>query len=97
MRRHCGQTKSTAKSQTAAAGAARPKPSQAAQGQPAAPAQSDVKSANAGAAKPPQSAPAPQQQAAAPQADTVNSTSLLRGAQATVPAGSFDSRWGAMR
>jgi hypothetical protein len=73
--------------QTASAGAVRPKP--------AAPAQSDVKSANAGAIKP---QTAPQQPAeAAPTETASNTTSLLRGAQATVPAGSFDSRWGAMR
>jgi murein L,D-transpeptidase YafK len=73
--------------QTASAGAIRPKP--------AAPAQPDVKSANAGAIK---SQTAPQQPAeAAPTETASNTTSLLRGAQATVPAGSFDSRWGAMR
>jgi hypothetical protein len=76
--------------QTASAGAIRPKP--AAQPQ----AQSDDKSANAGAIKP-QAAPASQQPAGSAQAETVNSASLLRGAQATVPAGSFDSRWGTMR
>jgi len=47
-----------------------------------------VKSANA--AKSP-SAEAPPTETAS------NTTTLLRGAQATVPAGSFDSRWGAMR
>jgi murein L,D-transpeptidase YafK len=82
------------KPQTASAGAIRSKPSPA---QPAAPAQSDVKSANAGATKPP-ATPAPQQPAVAPPATaTASNTSLLRGAQATVPAGSFDTRWGAMR
>jgi murein L,D-transpeptidase YafK len=68
--------------QTASAGAIRPKP--------AAPAQSDVKSANAGAFK-----PQTQQQPA--ETETASNASLLRGAQATVPAGSFDNRWGAMR
>jgi murein L,D-transpeptidase YafK len=74
--------------QTASAGAIRPKP--------AAPVQSDVKSANAGAVKSPAAA-APQQPAEAPPTETASNASLLRGAQATVPAGSFDSRWGAMR
>jgi murein L,D-transpeptidase YafK len=69
--------------QTASAGAVRPKPPV----QPAAPAQSDVKSANA--AKSPAAEPPPTETAS-------NTTTLLRGAQATVPAGSFDSRWGAM-
>jgi murein L,D-transpeptidase YafK len=72
--------------QTASAGAIRPKT----QAQPQAPAQSDVKSANAGAVK-------PQQPPEAPPIETASNANLLRGAQATVPAGSFDSRWGAMR
>jgi murein L,D-transpeptidase YafK len=82
---------------SAAAGAVRPKtqaqtqgqPQAPAQSQPQAPAQSDVKSANAGAAKP--------QPAETPPVETASNANLLRGAQATVPAGSFDSRWGAMR
>jgi hypothetical protein len=50
-----------------------------------------VKTANAAPAKPqPQTSTDTQQEA-------VNTANLLRGAQATVPAGSFDSRWGAMR
>jgi murein L,D-transpeptidase YafK len=73
---------------SAATGAIRPKsPS------PQAPAPSDAKFA--GAVRP-QAAP---QQAAEPaqRTETASNTGLLRGAQATVPAGSFDSRWGAMR
>ena len=70
--------------QTASAGAIKPKP-------PA----SDVKSTNAGAIKP----PGAQQPPETPPTETASNSSsnLLRGAQATVPAGSFDSRWGAMR
>jgi murein L,D-transpeptidase YafK len=74
--------------QTASAGAIRPKT----QVQPQAPAQSDVKSATTGAGKP-QAAPSE----TPPTTETASNTNLLRGAQATVPAGSFDSRWGAMR
>jgi len=71
--------------QTAAATPARPKSVPA-----AAPAQTEVKSANAAPAKPqPQTSTDTQQEA-------VNTANLLRGAQATVPAGSFDSRWSAM-
>ena len=69
--------------QTASAGAIRPKP-----------ASSDMKSANAAGGKP-QAAPA--QPGDTPPVETANNTTLLRGAQATVPAGGFDSRWGAMR
>jgi murein L,D-transpeptidase YafK len=95
--------------QTASAAAAiRPKPAGPAAAPAQTPAQSEVKSANAGATKPAasqQPAPAasqpasttPQQPAAAPTVETASNASLLRGAQATVPAGSFDSRWGAMR
>ena len=75
----------------AAPGAIRPKSSAS----PQAPAPSDVKSANAGAGKP-QAAPA-QPGDTPPPVETANNTNLLRGAQATVPAGGFDSRWGAMR
>jgi hypothetical protein len=86
--------------QTASVAAVRPKaqsqPSAPAQSPGQAPAQTEVKSAaNAGAAKP----PAPQQPADAsqpPVATASNTTTLLRGAQAAVPAGSFDSRWSAM-
>ncbi len=68
--------------QTASAGAIRPKPAASAQPQ----------SANAGVGKPPAAQPGDP-----PPAETANNTNLLRGAQATVPAGGFDSRWGAMR
>jgi murein L,D-transpeptidase YafK len=71
--------------QTASAAAIRAKPPAQA---PAA--QSDVKSANAGAAKS-QAATTPQ----TPPAQQTE-TAMLPGAQATVPAGSFDSRWSAM-
>jgi murein L,D-transpeptidase YafK len=74
--------------QIASAGAVRPKPAPQAQS----PVQSDVKSAGAGK---PQAAPQPP--AETPPTETASNASLLRGAQATVPAGSFDSRWGAMR
>ena len=83
--------------QTASAspGAIRPKPTSPTTSQPPAPAPSDVKSANAGAGK---SQAAPAQPGDTPQpVETANNTTLLRGAQATVPAGGFDSRWGAMR
>ena len=76
--------------QTASAGAIRPKPAAPTQPQT----QSDVKSANAAGGKP-QAAPA--QPSDTPAVETANNTTLLRGAQATVPAGGFDSRWGAMR
>ena len=69
---------------SAAPGAIRPKPQTAAQ--------PDGKSANTGAVKPQAAQPAD-----APPVETANNANLLRGAQATVPAGSFDSRWGAMR
>jgi hypothetical protein len=49
---------------------------------------------SAGAGKP---QAAPQPPAETPPTETASNASLLRGAQATVPAGSFDSRWGAMR
>jgi murein L,D-transpeptidase YafK len=79
---------STAKpAQTASAGAIKPKPQTGAQ----APA-SDAKSANVGAIK-----SASPQQPETPPTETASNASLLRGAQATVPAGSFDSRWGTMR
>jgi murein L,D-transpeptidase YafK len=80
------KAKASAKqTQAAAAGAIRPKP----QVQP-----QDTKSATGGTGKP-QTAP---QQPADPQpTETASNAGLLRGAQATVPAGSFDSRWGAMR
>jgi murein L,D-transpeptidase YafK len=82
------KTKPTAAkaTQTAAAGAIRAKP-------PA----PDVKSAYAGTTKPTDAPQATTQQAATSQTETASSTTLLRGAQATIPAGSFDSRWGAMR
>jgi outer membrane biosynthesis protein TonB len=89
--------------QTASVVAARPKPASQAAVPAQAPAQTEVKSANAAATKPaaPQQPAAltPQQPAPAPAVETAsnNNPSLLRGAQATVPAGSFDSRWGAMR
>jgi hypothetical protein len=72
-----------------AAGAIRAKTSAPAQS--LSPAPSDVKSANAGATK---SQPATAPQPAAETAPT--ETVMLRGAQATVPAGSFDSRWSSM-
>jgi murein L,D-transpeptidase YafK len=77
--------------QTASVGAIKPKPPAASAAASAAPtpAQSDVKTATAGTSKPPAEAAQP--------VETANTTSLLRGAQATVPAGGFDSRWGAMR
>jgi len=76
--------------QTAAAAPARPK-NVPASAPAAASAQPEVKTANAAPAKPqPQTSTDTQQEA-------VNTANLLRGAQATVPAGSFDSRWGAMR
>ncbi|HEY4404386.1 MAG TPA: murein L,D-transpeptidase family protein [Xanthobacteraceae bacterium] len=78
--------------QTASVVAIKPKPAAASA---AAPAQSDVKTATAGAAKP-AAASAPQPAEAQP-VETANNAGLLRGAQATVPAGGFDSRWGAMR
>jgi hypothetical protein len=60
------------------------------------PTQSDAKSANAGATKS-QPATTAQPPANAPPADAPpTETVMLRGAQATVPAGSFDSRWSAM-
>jgi murein L,D-transpeptidase YafK len=79
-----------AQTASASAGAIRPKTQAQAPAQPQAPAQSDVKSANAGAIK-------PQQPETPPPTETASNANLLRGAQATVPAGSFDSRWGAMR
>ncbi|HEY6257910.1 MAG TPA: murein L,D-transpeptidase family protein, partial [Xanthobacteraceae bacterium] len=72
--------------QTASAATARPKPAAG-----AAAAQPEVKSANAAApapAKPPASS-APQTPTDTQQ-EAVNTANLLRGAQATVPAGSFD-------
>ncbi len=75
---------------SAAPGAIRPKPQTQAQTA----AQSDGKPANNGTAKPPAAA---QQPGDPPPVDTANNANLLRGAQATVPAGSFDTRWGAMR
>jgi murein L,D-transpeptidase YafK len=59
------------------------------------PAQPEVKSANAAPAKP--AAATQPQTPIDTQQEAVNTANLLRGAQATVPAGSFDSRWGAMR
>jgi murein L,D-transpeptidase YafK len=76
--------------QTAAAAPARPKSVPT-----AAPIQAEMKSANAAPANP-QASPQPQTSADTQQ-EAVNTANLLRGAQATVPAGSFDSRWGAMR
>jgi murein L,D-transpeptidase YafK len=61
-----------------------------------APAQSDVKSVSTDAVKP-QGATAPQQPPEAPPTETASNANLLKGAQATVPAGSFDTRWSAMR
>jgi murein L,D-transpeptidase YafK/outer membrane biosynthesis protein TonB len=96
--------KPTAKpAQTASAspGAIRPKSASPSPSQPQTPIQSDAKSANksanTGAAVKPQAAPAPQQPVDTPATETANNASLLRGAQATVPAGAFDARWGAMR
>jgi murein L,D-transpeptidase YafK len=74
--------------QTASAGAVRTKP--AAPAQPDATKQPTEVSQTA-------TPPATSQQTASQQPDTVNSAGLLRGAQATIPAGSFDGRWGAMR
>jgi murein L,D-transpeptidase YafK len=79
--------------QTASVLAVRPKAQGQQPGPAQAPTQSEVKTANAGAAKPPQQpADAPQ-----PPVETASSSTVLRGAQAAVPSGSFDSRWGAMR
>jgi murein L,D-transpeptidase YafK len=80
------KAKTPAKStQTASTGAIRPKPQ--------APAQSDTKSdAKSAATAKPQAPPADAQPT-----ETASNANLLRGAQPTVPAGSFDSRWGAMR
>jgi murein L,D-transpeptidase YafK len=86
------KTKPTpAKTQTAsaAAGAIRAKP----QVLPQAAAQPDAKTAATGKPQ-----VAPRQPGDQPQpAETASNANLLHGAQATVPAGSFDSRWGAMR
>jgi len=85
-----------AKTQTASAapGAIRPKPQVQPQVQPQTPAQPDPKVATASASKPQAT---PQQPGDQPQpTDTASNGNLLRGAQATVPAGSFDTRWGAM-
>jgi murein L,D-transpeptidase YafK len=75
----------TAKQQPAVA-AVRPKQ--------AVPQQAETKSN--GAIRPQQPQPA-QQASAAPQNDQAGSASLLKGAQPTVPTGSFDSRWGTFR
>ncbi len=70
--------------QTATAAAtSRPKP-------PATAAQPEPKSANAGTTKPPAATVTDTEQ------EAVTTANLLRGAQATVPSGSFDTRWGAM-
>jgi murein L,D-transpeptidase YafK len=87
-----------AKTQTAsaAAGAVRPKPQVQPQAQTATQpdAKTDAKTATASASKP---QAAPQQPGDQPQpTETASNGNLLHGAQATVPAGSFDSRWGAM-
>jgi murein L,D-transpeptidase YafK len=74
---------------SASAGAIRPKP--------AATTQSDAKTATSATKSQDSTPQQPSEPAAAPQVAAANNTSLLRGAQATVPAGSFDSRWGAMR
>jgi len=82
-----------AKTQTAsaAAGAIRPKPQVQPQAQSQTPAQPDAKTATTSK---PQVTP---QQPGDPQpTDTASNPTLLRGAQATVPAGAFDTRWGAM-
>jgi murein L,D-transpeptidase YafK len=72
--------------QTAAAGAIRPKPAQ-----PPAPAQPDLKTTSVGATKPvPSSTAAPAETPAQP------SASLISGAQAPLPS-SFESRWNTMR
>ncbi|HEY6254335.1 MAG TPA: hypothetical protein VIY51_00925, partial [Xanthobacteraceae bacterium] len=80
--------------QTASASAApaRPKPAAGAAAQPGA-AQPEVKSATAAPGKPPTAPQTPTDT----QQEAVNTANLLRGAQATVPAGSFDTRWGSMR
>ena len=89
------KTKPTAaKTQTAsaAAGAIRPKPQVQPQAQSQTPAQPDAKTATT--SKPQVT---PQQPGDQPQpTDTASNPTLLRGAQATVPAGAFDTRWGAM-
>ncbi len=59
----------------------------------AVPQQAETKSNGAIRAQQPQA----QQASAAPQNDQASSASLLSGAQPTVPAGSFDSRWGTFR
>jgi len=69
--------------QTAAAGAIRPKPSE------------PEAKANAGAIKP-QPVPSTQQASAEPQ-KPANTSSLLNGAQPTVPAGGFENRFGSWR
>jgi murein L,D-transpeptidase YafK len=79
----------TTQTASAAPGAIRLKP----QAQPQSPAPPDAKTATAGTGRP-QVAPQPP---ADPQpTETASNANLLHGAQATVPAGSFDSRWGAM-
>jgi len=55
-----------------------------------------VKSVSTDAVKP-QGATAPPQPPEAPPTETASNANLLKGAQATVPAGSFDTRWSAMR
>ena len=65
------------------------KPKQASDSQPA---------TRAGSAIHPEPKPAPQQEASTePAARPASSASLLNGAQAPVPTGSFDSRWGGFR
>jgi hypothetical protein len=91
------KTKPTpAKTQTAsaAAGVIRPKPQVQPQVQPQAAAQPDQKAATTSTSKTPATPQQPGDQAQP--TETANNGNLLRGAQATVPAGSFDSRWGAM-
>ncbi|HWF95221.1 MAG TPA: hypothetical protein VG291_09720, partial [Xanthobacteraceae bacterium] len=81
--------------QTASAppGAIRPKSPTTSPTTSPSPVQSDVKSATAGAGK----SQAPPADAQPQPVETANNTNLLRGAQPPVPAGGFDSRWGAMR
>jgi murein L,D-transpeptidase YafK len=81
-------TAKTTQTASAAAGANRPKP----QVQPQAPTAASQPDAKSAAPAKPQATPADPQPT-----ETASNTNLLRGAQATVPAGSFDSRWGAMR
>jgi murein L,D-transpeptidase YafK len=86
------QAAAPAKPKTVAAKQSAPaKPKAQAEAQPA-------RTANAGAISAQAKAPATQEANADPQAARpANNASLLNGAQPTVPAGTFDNRWGAFR